>query len=372
MNSHTKLSINKERCHRNIEKMALKCQKHKVSLRPHVMAHCSLQITEWYRQFGIDKIAVSSLQIANYFADNGWEDITVTVPINIHDKEQLITLNNKIKLQTVVEHLSTLEELMDVPSPISIYLKIDTDGEMLGIPSTNIKKIQKIIGFILKNPSRFNFKGFMAHPYHTFTSETRHKINNIHYTTILQLTNLKNQFLASFPHIELIIGDTLSALICNDFRNITEIQPSTFIFNDALTWKLGACKLEDIALKIHTSVIAKNKSRNEIILQANEHHITRNSYINIDGKELYGRVFREDKGKKTLLGELNYIHKISLTHATIKVTPSEFFKIQRGDIIEIIPVKASATFKSCQWGETEDGEIIQSMPNHFGTYNTSI
>lgn len=360
--SQSILIINKNTCCHNIQKMAEKCKKNHVSLRPHVMAHHSAQIAEWYKAYGIDKISVSSLEAAEYFSNHGWEDITVTVPINIHNVDLLNQLNDKIKIQIVIEHLSTLKALEDkISKEISLFLKIDVDGEILGISAANTTKIEKIIKYLSTNKDKYHFKGFISHPYHTFLCKTRHGINNIHYNTILQLRRLKNMFQCYFPNIELGVGDTLSALICNDFRNIDELQPSAFIFNDALTWKLGACKLEDIALRIQTSVIAKNKSRNEIVIQTNESHLTRNSYINVDGKPLYGRIIKKDNDKDVLLSELNYIHKVSLTHATIKVTPSEFFKIQRGDIIEVVPVKAPATFNSCQWAITEEGEIIRSM-----------
>ncbi|MDC1106075.1 alanine racemase [Prolixibacteraceae bacterium] len=343
--------------------MVEKSRKNNVSLRPHVMTHRSTQIASWFKEYGIHKIAVSSLNEAEYFMEHGWDDITVTVPFNIHHVEQLNKINKKINLQVVAEHLSTLEEVEKyIIDPIAIYLKIDTDGEILGVAANNTAKIEKIIQFIHKRKDKFEFKGFLAHPFSTFLSKTRHGVNNIHYDTILQLRKLRNMFQSYFPQMDLIIGDTLSALICNDFRNISEIQPSTFVFNDALTWKMGACRLEDIAIRIHTTVIAKNKSRNEIVVQANEQHLTRNSYINVDGKPLYGRIIKKSNNKEELLGELNYIHKISLSHATIKVTPSEFFKIKRGDVIEIIPVKAPATFNSCQWGITEDNEVIHTMP----------
>ncbi|QZT38622.1 alanine racemase [Halosquirtibacter xylanolyticus] len=361
--SQTILVINKKICCTNIAKMAEKCKKNNVSLRPHVMTHRSTQIASWFRTYGIDKIAVSSFNVAEYFMEHGWDDITVTVPFNIHHLDQLNQLNEKIKLQVVAEHLSTLEKVeAQITKPISIYLKIDTDGEILGVAASNTAKIEKIIQFLHAKKDKFIFKGFLAHPYHTFLCKTRHGVNSIHYDTILQLRKLRNMFQSYFPKMELVLGDTLSALICNDFRNISEIQPSTFVFNDALTWKMGACKLEDIALRIRTTVIAKNKARNEIVIQSNEQHLTRNSYINVDGKPLYGRIIKKVENKDILLGELNYIHKMSLTHATIKVTPSEFFKIKRGDTIEVIPVKAPATFNSCQWGLTEEQEVIHTMP----------
>jgi len=59
------LVLNKTRCLQNIELMAEKAKRHKLSFRPHFKTHQSAEIGSWFRMFGVDKITVSSVNMAN-------------------------------------------------------------------------------------------------------------------------------------------------------------------------------------------------------------------------------------------------------------------------------------------------------------------
>lgn len=85
------LLLNQEKCLRNIQFMAQKAQRQNVLFRPHFKTHQSKMVGSWFKDFGVDKIAVSSLQMASYFADE-WDDITIAFPANIRQ----IDLINKL------------------------------------------------------------------------------------------------------------------------------------------------------------------------------------------------------------------------------------------------------------------------------------
>ena len=75
--------IDKKICLNNIEKMTQKAADNGLRFRPHFKTHQSAEIGEWFRSFGVNAITVSSLQMAKYFAANGWKDITLAFPVNI-------------------------------------------------------------------------------------------------------------------------------------------------------------------------------------------------------------------------------------------------------------------------------------------------
>ena len=76
------LLLDKNKCLTNLNFMVQKAGNYNLSFRPHFKTHQSLEIGRWYKDFGIDKITVSSLQMAVYFAEE-WTDITVAFPVNI-------------------------------------------------------------------------------------------------------------------------------------------------------------------------------------------------------------------------------------------------------------------------------------------------
>ena len=64
-----KLLLDKEKCLRNIEKMAMKAERNSLSFRPHCKTHQSAEIANWLRDFNIGSITVSSFHMARYFAE---------------------------------------------------------------------------------------------------------------------------------------------------------------------------------------------------------------------------------------------------------------------------------------------------------------
>ena len=61
--------LNEEVCKSNIARMAAKAKAANVVFRPHFKTHQSREIGEWFRASGVDKITVSSLNMAMKFAE---------------------------------------------------------------------------------------------------------------------------------------------------------------------------------------------------------------------------------------------------------------------------------------------------------------
>ncbi len=68
------LILDKEKCLRNIKTMLDKSRKHGLIFRPHFKTHQSAVIGNWFSEFGVTSITVSSVFMAEYFADNGWKE----------------------------------------------------------------------------------------------------------------------------------------------------------------------------------------------------------------------------------------------------------------------------------------------------------
>ena len=73
------------RARRNIARMADKARRNGVRFRPHFKTHQSAAIGAWFRAEGVACITVSSVTMARYFADQGWQDITIVFPVNVRE-----------------------------------------------------------------------------------------------------------------------------------------------------------------------------------------------------------------------------------------------------------------------------------------------
>ena len=315
------LVVDKEICLNNIREMAKKAEDKKLQFRPHFKTHQSAKIGEWFKIFGVDAITVSSVRMAEYFAANGWNDITLAFPLNLLEIEQIKRLAANIKFNVLIENKEAAEMLANkINQPLGVYLKIDTGYNRSGILSTRTGLIDNVLQ-IISTIQKIIFKGFITHTGDTYHAKSTNEIFSRHFDALLKMKTLKKQYKKNFPSIEISMGDTPSCSICTNFSGVDEIRPGNFVFYDLMQQDLGVCSFDDIAVRLVCPVVSKHLSRNEIVIYGGAVHLSKDSIININGKKMYGRIVIQKNEKKELLNPLNYVSKLSQEHGTIKSFP---------------------------------------------------
>ncbi|NOX47819.1 MAG: alanine racemase [Chlorobi bacterium] len=330
--------INEQICKKNIRLMAEKARKKHLEFRPHFKTHQSAEIGEWFREAGVSKITVSSVSMAIYFADHGWEDILIAFPVNILEIDEINKLAQEIKLFLTVESIGAvqfLEENMD--SKASVYIKTDTGYHRTGILPTEINQIDEILN-IVSSSANLNLTGFLAHSGNTYEANSKREIIDIHEESIRQLSELKSRYIRYFPELRVSIGDTPSCSLAENFGDIDEIRPGNYVFYDVMQYFLGACSMEDIAVAIACPVVAKHTDRMEIVLYGGAVHLSKESVIDNKGKEIFGLPVKiNDLGWSKPLS-YSYVSRLSQEHGILQTRPDVFDSIQIGDIIGVLPV----------------------------------
>jgi len=337
------LIIDREKCLSNIKKMVNKSRKYKVKLRPHFKTHQSAVIGNWFKNHSIASITVSSVSMAKYFADNGWNNITIAFPLNIREIEEINKLAVKINLNVIFESTETVNFLKThLLHRTGGYIKIDTGSHRTGIIAENIKQVDKVLNQV-KNCPKITFKGFITHAGHSYQAKTKEEIALIHRDSLKKLNRLKDRYINVWKNIELSIGDTPCCSLMEDFSGIDEIRPGNFIFYDIMQYHIGACSLDEIAVALACPVVAKHKERNEIIIYGGAVHLSKEYIYNKDNIKIFGYVVEINKGKWNTPIEGAYISSISQEHGIMKIPDKYFEKIRLGDIIGILPVHSCLT-----------------------------
>ena len=358
------LVLDKAICLRNIEKMAQKAKEHKLRFRPHFKTHQSAAIGDWYKHFGVNSITVSSVRMAEYFANSGWNDITIAFPVNVLEIENINRLAANIKLNVLVENKEVAKVLAEnISCQLGVYFKIDTGYNRTGIPSSKTDLINSIIRHLSSN-NKIIIKGFLTHTGHTYEAKSTNEIYSRHFDALLKLKGLKQRYKKNFPDVEISMGDTPSASICTSFDGVDEIRPGNFVFYDLMQHNLGVCKMEEIAVKMVCPVVSKHPSRNEIIIYGGAVHLSKESIVNSNGKKIFGRIIIKNNDEKILLKPLNYVSKLSQEHGTLKVTQIQFKNFKIGDLVEIIPIHSCLTANLMGHAQTTEGEMIEMMPRY--------
>ena len=341
--------------------MAEKAKKNGLQFRPHFKTHQSAMIGKWFRDYGIEKITVSSVSMAGYFAANGWNDIFIAFPVNIREIDNINTLAGHIKLYLAVESEEAVERLsQNLKHKAGVYIKIDTGYHRTGISADDFNRVERILKKIEEVPD-LNITGFFTHAGHAYDATSVNDILKIHDDSIGMLVKLKDRFSKKYPGIIVSIGDTPSSSLATDFKGVDELRPGNFVFYDIMQYSLGACKPEDIAVAVACPVVAKHKERNEIVIYGGAVHLSLDSLIASEGRKIYGLVVKLEENRWGEPLADTFVSSLSQEHGIIKATDEVFDNMKAGEIFGILPVHSCLTANLAKEYYTIDGYFIKKL-----------
>jgi len=354
------LLIDKKKCVQNIRFMADKAKKHNLIFRPHFKTHQSRIIGNWFKPFGVSKITVSSVQMAEYFANDDWKDITIAFPVNIREIEQLNALAEEIQLNLTLENVEAAEFLnKELKFEVGFFIKIDTGYKRTGVSFDIFLTIDKILKEAERS-GQLKFKGFLTHAGNTYQAKNPDEVIEIHNDALYKLSLLKKQYIERYPDLVISVGDTPSNSMADDFTEVDEMRPGNFIFYDLMQYNIGSCSFDQIGSVMACPVVAKHKDRNEVIVHGGAVHFSKDSIIRNDQK-VFGKMMRLiPEGWRDCDKEYHLI-KLSQEHGTIHVPGTQFDKISIGDLIGIIPVHSCLTANLMGGYLSLENEIIDHL-----------
>lgn len=352
------LLVDRKKCLQNIERMAQKAAANRIPLRPHFKTHQSKVIGNWYRSFGVDRIAVSSLKMAAYFAEDGWQDITVAFPTNPREIELINSLAARIQLNLLVENHEVLDTLIaQLKSSANLYIKADIGYHRTGLSIQQFTIIDALIERI-QNTTHLNFKGFLAHAGHSYQARSKAAIEEIHAHSKNAFIQFRDRYQSDFYDLQLSYGDTPTCSIVDDFSFATEIRPGNFVFYDLAQHHIGSCTMDQIAVAMACPVVAKHSLRQEIIVYGGGVHFSKDRIVLPDGTMHYGKVVSMEGKRWRIPDNPAYVKSLSQEHGIIKATKSLFEKTQIGDLLFVLPVHSCMAANASKVYYTFDGEWI--------------
>lgn len=354
------LLVDKKKCMENIRFMTEKAKKHDVLFRPHFKTHQSRTIGHWFKKMGVDKITVSSVHMASYFANDDWKDITIAFPANIREIDLLNELAEEVQLNLTIENTEAVDYLnQELKFEVGFFIKIDTGYGRTGVTFDIFRTIDNILKHAEKS-NKLKFKGFLTHAGHTYQAADAKEVLDIHIDSMHKLSLLRNQYIEKYPDLIMSIGDTPSNSIADNFPEIDEIRPGNFIFYDLMQLHIGSCKFGQIAAVMACPVVAKHSGRKEIIVHGGAVHFSKD-FITIDDQKIYGKLVWLNKKGWQDPEDPNYLIKLSQEHGTLKVSEEILSNIKIGDLVGIVPVHSCLTANLMKEYITVNDELI----DHF-------
>lgn len=358
------LLIDTEKAKRNIARMARKAASAGCSFRPHFKTHQSVEIGEWYKAHGVNRIAVSSLRMAEKFAKAGWEDILVAIPVNIAEIDRINELAKGLKLGIVVECDIAIAMLCrDLKQAVDLFIEVDTGYHRTGIEWDDFGGIDRSLDRI-KEDELITFKGIMTHAGNTYKcagedrDENRKNILGIHADSLNKLRKIKERYQDEYPDMIISYGDTPSCTLADEFGPANEIRPGNFIFYDLMMEQMGVCKAKDIAIAMACPVIGVISKRHEVAICGGGVHFSKESLM-ISESRVFGRMVQNFSwGWGDIIPDATIIG-LSQEHGLIRVeNPVAFSRIGIGDILTFLPVHSCLTANSMGQYLSLDGDVI--------------
>jgi len=344
----------------NIQKMVLKCIRNNIRFRPHFKTHQCRRVGRWFRKEGIRKITVSSVDMARYFADDDWSDITIAMPVNILQLPEINDLASSITLGVLVESTISAQILVDkITEPLHVWIEVDQGYHRTGVQS--IEEIVKIAQ-IIKTSQNVNLVGLLTHAGHSYNAKSMIELEEIHKSSINKLIEMKEELSKQgYSSLKLSIGDTPTCMIVDDFHGIDEIRPGNFVFFDVTQSQLGVCQESEIAIGVACPVIAKYPDRNQVVIYGGTIHLSKEMLENSEGVKSYGKValLGEDEKFYTILG--SNVISLSQEHGVLTMTPEVIESITIGDLLIIIPIHSCITANLHSQFITTSGDILTTF-----------
>lgn len=329
--------VSRKRALENIRAMAEKARLSGVPLRPHFKTHQSLEIGGWYRDAGIDRITVSSVSMAEYFADGGWDDITIAFPVNILEAGRIDALAGRVRLGVLVDNVTVVRELeRRVRNPLGIWIKIDTGYRRAGIDWENRDATGEVYGLVAAS-ARHRFAGLLTHAGHSYGVRGREEHARLFEETARRMRSARSA-LPSSPAAScpISVGDTPTCSAVERFDGADEVRAGNFVFFDVQQLRIGSCAEEQIAAAVVCPVVAVYPERGEAIIYGGGIHLSKQAELLDGGAPFYGFAVSWDGKGWGKVRRDHYLKSLSQEHGIVHYGSD--IPVRPGDLLAVLPV----------------------------------
>lgn len=361
------LLLDEARARRNIERMAARARAGGVRFRPHFKTHQAAGVGRWFQQAGVRAITVSSVAMARYFADHGWDDITIAFPVNLREIDAINRLAQEIRLHLLVENVDAAEFLAQrLAAPVAIWIEVDAGYGRSGVPWNDGGGLAVLAAAVAESPL-MALQGVLTHDGGTYAARTPEAITADYVRTTTRLERARAWLLEqSFLGLEISVGDTPACSVVGDFAPADEIRPGNFVFYDWTQVQIGSCAWDEVAVAVACPVVSLHPERNEIILYGGAVHLSKESLAREDGTSTFGAiVLLGDDGWGAPLDGV-WLRSISQEHGVVCCTPDAYAHLAEhlsvGDLLGVLPIHSCLTADLLKVYQTIGGERISMAP----------
>ncbi len=350
--------IDERQVRRNIERMAEKAKASGVLFRPHFKTHYSEALGAIYRDYAVSAICVSSVTMAQYFADCGWKDITISTPLNVREIRPINELAGTTDLGVLLESVEAARFLVaHCQTRLKAWIEIDVGYHRTGVWWEDAERVAEIAG-VLKESSLVQIEGILTHAGHSYHAGSKEEVRQVCSESVDRMRKVKDFLSArNMGGLKISVGDTPTCSILERYPGVDEIRPGNFVFYDVTQHQIGSCSVDEIAMAVACPVIARHPERGEIVVYGGAVHLSKD-HLEKDGKKVYGLIALPTENGWTAPVRDAFVSKVSQEHGTVRAGAQLIEKIRVGDVLMVLPVHSCLVSDLHRSFRTLDGRTI--------------
>ncbi|MCK9997202.1 MAG: alanine racemase, partial [Candidatus Krumholzibacteria bacterium] len=312
--------------------------------RPHFKTHQSPVIGRWFADEGVDRITVSSVKMAEQFAETGWKNITIAFLLNPLELPLITNLADYLdrqggRLGLTVDSVASAQATSGLD--VDVWIKVDTGYGRTGVRWDRTEYLAEVLA-ALEKPA-----GLLTHTGHSYAKRGGAELRELFTETVTRLTTARKS--ANRPGLKLSVGDTPCCSAVNEFTGIDEIRPGNFVFYDLMQLQIGSCTETQLAAAAVCPVVGLYPERNQIVVHGGSVHLSKESLVQKNGRTIYGQLgtLETPPGERSLeLGKILAdapVISLSQEHGVIEVSDGIPEDLTIGDLVVVWPVHSCLT-----------------------------
>ena len=301
------LALDLGKFERNCARMIDRCRSLGVRLRPHMKTLKSIEAA----RFAIDPrhggIAVSTLREAEYFAQQGIEDIQYAVCITPDKLARAAALMQPApRFSFFIDSIEVAEAVAAFAhaneAALGVWIEIDSGEHRTGLEPDD-PRLTQVAAILGRSPAKL--AGVATHGGHSYGAQGADAIAAIADQERLAVVEAAGRLReAGFEVPGVSAGSTPTAVHMRSGEGLTEIRAGVYMAGDLFQVGIGSQDVEDVAASVVATVISHKPERNQIVVDAGglalskdrstaalpEHDMGYGLVVDLDGQQAFGRL----------------------------------------------------------------------------------
>jgi D-serine deaminase-like pyridoxal phosphate-dependent protein len=275
--------------------------------------------------------------------------------------DEVIDMNlTGCRLAVLLDHPDVFSELRRRSSirqaVVPVYLEIDCGYHRSGLSPASAQTLE--LARRLQDEPSADFCGLVTHAGQSYGCTSVEGIKRAAERERQQIVIAADSLREKGVEVrEVSVGSTPTMSVVEDLSGVTEIRPGNYVLFDLTQARLGSCRMEDIALRVRTSIIGRYPERSKLVIDAGALALSKDlGPRHLTSKEAYGVIASPDSGESIddlLLAGLSQEHG----HIEVRGDMGERWKI--GSQVDVVPNHSCLT-AACfeQYVATRRGVVV--------------